>query len=588
MDHTLLDDELKQDFFSLDPVCHEPKKHMPIKLSLDEDPSARRLPVASTMASTREMDHTLLDDELKQDFFSLDMHPAGLAALDLNLHATIITYLFGYEAASISAVGMFLRQLLQESSIWRTFLKQEEPNKSIALPTSVCPKNAYIAFVAQSSCRALSWVRVPCSHSLGAREGSPAMFSRQGFLFVFGGWSRSGPSRDLHVGPLKHPLNLHRVPIAGNRPPSTYEMKVTVLGDSDSDTVSGKFRVAVTGGFLYGGYRGESGTMGIFEVSLPHDASTDGSQLPTARWCHTCAMTPRSNHTATYIPPCVAGPRYTHGCLLIFGGNSGGRATNTIDILDLEDMTWGHEQVSSGEIPSPRNSHSALLLPRGAGREVLVMGGCNGDYSNGGPPRGGSDIHTAFWLNPRSFEWQRARQAESSSLGRGHIAVNLSGTALVVGGGTHPAFKVTAFSDGGVPSGWEVEAVSGRSGAPKPRILGGGCLLGDGTFIMYGGWHPIWGTYGDFWAAHVVGVKTPFCAPLLGEASAAQTVTNTQASVEITNRQSVRRRTRRSNQRSAGWCARLQRLGRSMKKSLFAWCAWCCPERAYQEVPAED
>eukprot|EP00747_Dinoflagellata_sp_TGD_P037989 gnl/TRDRNA2_/TRDRNA2_139412_c1_seq1.p1 gnl/TRDRNA2_/TRDRNA2_139412_c1~~gnl/TRDRNA2_/TRDRNA2_139412_c1_seq1.p1 ORF type:complete len:139 (-),score=13.01 gnl/TRDRNA2_/TRDRNA2_139412_c1_seq1:171-545(-) len=46
---------------------------------------------------------------------------------------------------------------------------------------------------------------------------------------------------------------------------------------------------------------------------------------------------------------------------------------------------------------------------------------------------------------------------------------------------------------------------------PSPRILGGGCALPDGTLLLYGGWNPALGTYGDMWAAHVEGYITPFC-----------------------------------------------------------------------------
>jgi len=338
-----------------------------------------------------------------------------------------------------------------------------------------------------------------------------------------------GPVVDLHVGVLQHPLVLKRIPITGRGPPPSYEMQVTLLDTSNgSYSIEQKtLRVAITGGYRSGGYRNESGGVAIFELSFPPncsninacpDATPEEYQhcgcFPTATWIYVGSSTPRSNHTATYVPSDFSGSRYKDGFLLIFGGNVSGRAVNTVDVLDLEDMTWELDKHTSGPAPTPRNSHSALLLPACGGHEILVMGGCTGDATNGGPPRGGSDLHSAHWLDPKNFSWRGAPEAEGGYLGRGHIAVNLFGTAVVISGGRQIQLRTSAFSRHISPSSWEVSALPNDTGLPMPRILGGGCTLPDGTIILYGGWHPMLGTFDDIWSAHVDGAVTDFCAPL--------------------------------------------------------------------------
>lgn len=369
------------------------------------------------------------------------------------------------------------------------------------------------------------------------------MFSRRGFIFVFGGWGPYGPSGDLHVGRSEHPLALQRIPIAGRGPPCSYEMKVTVLEDLEHDqqkriiVTPAPLRVAVTGGFLRGGYHQESGMFGILQICfpgvrslsaasslmeqgmaseqeqlLPEDEQASDSPLPTASWTYLGQMRPRSNHTATFIPPSAAGPRYLNGYVLLFGGTMSGHTVNNIDVLDLETFAWEADRVSEGEAPTPRNSHSATLLATPQGPRVLVAGGGTGDRSNGGPPRGGTDLADASWFDPRTFCWEQAADGVSG-LGRGHMAFDLCGTAAILGGGRSPSLQCTAF--GACASRrWDVEALAETGTVPQPRIFGGGCLLPDGTLLIFGGWHPWRGASDELWAAHVDGWVTPFCSSL--------------------------------------------------------------------------
>lgn len=489
-----------------------------------------------------------------------------LGNISCSLQSLILQFLHGYEAVVVAAIAPSLMHSLTSRDIWERFLQQEAEAKGVSLtPTgSQVGLTAYRKFVSHSSCLALKWHSVPCTHNLGKREGSPAVFCCCDFVFVYGGWSTSGPAIDLHVGHLTHPFTLRKIPIRRpmgiDAPPPTYEMKITVLADNAEhlqENGENVVHVAVTGGYLSGGYHRESNIFAILELQFDRS----GSSPPTASWHHSGTMTPRSNHSATYISADVAGPRYVKGCLLAIGGNVRGRVVNTVDVLDLEDMTWEYEKATTGSPPEPRNSHSAVLMKSGGMTRVLVMGGCTGDRSNGGPPRGGADIYNAHWLHPQSFTWQRAPEADAVSLGRGHIAVKLCGTVVIIGGGRLPGFQVTAFRGDSQPS-WIVEAVDGGKGLPRGRILGGGCALSDQSVLMYGGWHPMMGSFDDMWVAHVDGWITPFCAPLCG------------LPARETESKRAPRYTQRETAAPVPWCHCLKQCKKIVVK---AWGKWFLP-----------
>eukprot|EP00931_Biecheleriopsis_adriatica_P025054 TRINITY_DN15484_c0_g1_i1.p1 TRINITY_DN15484_c0_g1~~TRINITY_DN15484_c0_g1_i1.p1 ORF type:complete len:285 (-),score=20.07 TRINITY_DN15484_c0_g1_i1:36-890(-) len=220
-------------------------------------------------------------------------------------------------------------------------------------------------------------------------------------------------------------------------------------------------------------------------------------------------MSPRSNHTATFIPPRVAGPTFEDGFLLVFGGNVSGRASNSVDVLDLATMTWQLDKVTTGRTPTPRNSHTATLMLTSQGEQVFVAGGGSGDALTGGPPRGGRDFSDVHMLDPQSFRWQLVRGAQAR--GRGHCAFRLGNSLVTLGGGAMPDLKALALVGSARDELVTVEA-SSVGQQPVPAAFGGGCTLPDGTLFMYGGWHPFWGTFGDIWVGHVTGCVTPFCA----------------------------------------------------------------------------
>lgn len=437
--------------------------------------------------------------------------PSGPQFRDLSdeVHASVLLCLRGLEAPRLAAASKTLSQLVGgngSEGLWRELCLQEFHGvaRSDAVAQSL-PLAVYRSLIARERCQSFEWRRVPCTHRLGTREGSPTVFECRGHLFVFGGWGH-GPMSDLHGGKIEAPLVLRSLPMGGeDRPRATYEAKVTVLeysagiGTQDSP---GPVKVIVTGGYLMGGYHGESDQYGVFQIEFSEDG-------PQARWLRSGAMPARSNHTATFVPPRIAGDMYPEGYLFVFGGNMMGRATNNIDVLDLKTFTWERSVNASGDAPDPRNSHSATLVRTQAhGDAILVAGGGDGADRNGGPPRGGGDLGDAFWMTnlrgAMSFEWVSSTIATAPPAvpGRGHVGCRLAGTDCVVavGGGRPPQGQIACFVKG------EPHTVE-RPGAigPSPRAFGGGCCLADGTVVLYGGWHPRGGTFGDIWAGRITG-----------------------------------------------------------------------------------
>eukprot|EP00930_Biecheleria_cincta_P027071 TRINITY_DN19020_c0_g1_i1.p1 TRINITY_DN19020_c0_g1~~TRINITY_DN19020_c0_g1_i1.p1 ORF type:complete len:299 (+),score=50.13 TRINITY_DN19020_c0_g1_i1:267-1163(+) len=192
-------------------------------------------------------------------------------------------------------------------------------------------------------------------------------------------------------------------------------------------------------------------------------------------------------------------------------------------MLDLATLKWCACDASLPDPvakPSPRNSHSATLLQVPfLGDAVLIVGGGTGCESNGGPPRGGRDLTDSWWLSGLEsggpFKWTRAPNdaGRPVAAGRGHVACRLDGTGtiLTVGGGLPPRNMCVAFdaAKGGLAYGGDCHVVEmERQAAPYPRAFGGGCALPGGSVLIYGGWHPRFGTFRDVWIGHVGSAET--------------------------------------------------------------------------------
>eukprot|EP00438_Fugacium_kawagutii_P018330 Skav212479 [mRNA] locus=scaffold385:407012:408583:- [translate_table: standard] len=356
------------------------------------------------------------------------------------------------------------------------------------------PQWLYRQLIQRQLCNSIEWRQVPVPRSnLGAREGSPGVFYRNGCVFVFGGWG-FGPMRDLHVAALQAPMHFREVRIQGTGPDPTYEAKTTVLED-DAMEEARVFKVIVTGGWRHGGYYEESGMYGIMEIEC-------GDGDVKARWLRTGSMTPRANHSATYVPPRIAGHLYPNGYLVVFGGCVNGGNSNAMSLLDLSSYHWSEMEAIGG--PRPQNSHSATLV-QSATPAILFLGGGGGDDSNGGPPRGGHDfVASKYWLcglEGANFRWEKHDATVEHLGGRGHVAVRLSGTSttVVMGGGRPPLHRACAVSTD-VRSHCE-RLLRPVGKVPAARAFGGGCALPDGLALVYGGWHPCKGTFADVWVA---------------------------------------------------------------------------------------
>lgn len=263
--------------------------------------------------------------------------------------------------------------------------------------------------------------------------------------------------------------------------------------------------------------------------------------------------TPRSNATATYVPARFADPaRYPMGYVMLFGGNVDRCASNTMDVLDLSTFTWS----IMGELPNsppPRNSHSAVLMPDeeepATKAKVLVFGGGTG----GDVPRGGMDLADFATFDPRAMTWigpvnQELVLEDRLVPGRAHVAVKVARSVLFFGGGRSPSKQLTAMpcqqlserhaqrvaaaaahaephDDPGALDGfdaawgtllrsltWKCVPPLDEQGVPcatascqpPPRAFHAAVSLapaGVPMLLVYGGWHPRMGNFGDIWAA---------------------------------------------------------------------------------------
>lgn len=155
-------------------------------------------------------------------------------------------------------------------------------------------------------CNSIEWRQVPLTRSnLGAREGSPGVFYKNGYVFVYGGWG-FGPMRDLHAAPVDAPLQFREVSIQGAAPHPTYEAKVTVLEDPDSHEQPEVFRAVVTGGWKHGGSElsflyalSDCQTASSLGLDLPHLNTFDALQL-LFMVCHFSRLLRRKWHVRHY------------------------------------------------------------------------------------------------------------------------------------------------------------------------------------------------------------------------------------------------------------------------------------------------
>lgn len=426
---------------------------------------------------------------------------------DLSDEVCSATFLFlaGHEAgAHGAAVCWRLRRVLEEPEVWRSFRKQDfAPDAPLAA--------SYRELFTRQQCRQLEWRRLPVHPPLGGREGMPWSFSWRDHVFFFGGWEYGGYDFDLRGGPIAVPLRLQEIDIRGQAPPSSYCCSVTLLDDGRRD----RLRVLVFGGYLFNGYSRESHGFGVFEVRIGEEGCIE------AKWEKVGHLSRLSNHSATFIPPALAGATYPEGYVLVAGGLHDSREIASVGVLDLQTFSWNPSVgVHGGDTLTSRHSHTATLLRRKDGTHgVFLMGGATGKLEGENPTVSGQDLPSAGWivgLEDADLRWVD-RFRDNLVPGRGHVACRLPGTntVLAVGGGSRPGSRqAVAFQEGRQPRAASQSMV---------RIMGGGCAFADGLLLVHGGFNSRRDTHpGDVWVAKVAGTTSDFFDKLPDRDEAAQ------------------------------------------------------------------
>jgi len=234
------------------------------------------------------------------------------------------------------------------------------------------------------------------------------------------------------------------------------------------------------------------------------------------------------------------------------GGNSAGRVTRDVTILDLHTLVWNGtlDDIGSGVEPRSRNSHSATLLryPHTRGDEtqgsfrygVLVVGGGDGDGTNGSPPHGGEDLTDSWWIlglesGGAVLHWEEACKWSLLTLnaaGRGHVGLRLGPTNSVLAwSGGNPSSACAMVLTG---NSWHAVSLASSPG-PIPRAFGSSCCLPDGTIVIYGGWNPSGRTFEHFWFGYLGAEAPPTFARLPARTGSANERHPEQASPAVIN-----------------------------------------------------
>jgi len=346
----------------------------------------------------------------------------------------------------------------------------------------------YSTLSSRKRCRKIEWRRVPVHNGPGNLSAQPHMFHWRGHVFLLGGWNWEGYTHDLLACKVAVPLAFHRINVSGSPPPDTYHAAVAILRDEafEADTAhsshaSCSLRVLLTGGYLFNGHQQESNRYGILEVQVD-----EGDEVQ-AVWTNGGEMPARANHSSTFVPASIAGEAFPKGYVLLLGGIQRHCTTGSADILDLSTFEIHPFAFPSHSIWNARNSHSATLTRQEDGTHAIeVLGGGTGDGRNGNSPRGGRDCDEVFLIRGLENALLQMHPAPGTgpSVGRGHIACRLpcTDTILAVGGGYPARNRAVAYIDGcsHLPD-------TVGDNMPGPRTMGCGCVLPDGTMLVFGG-----------------------------------------------------------------------------------------------------
>lgn len=108
--------------------------------------------------------------------------------------------------------------------------------------------------------------------------------------------------------------------------------------------------------------------------------------------CRGTPPSPRFCHAAVAINKCI----YIHGgqCLVNRSTKSEFESTDDLYCLDTTSLTWTYIKPQGGEVPAPRNSHTAVII----NGNIVIYGGAN---SKVGP------LGDLWEFNVRTNTWRK-------------------------------------------------------------------------------------------------------------------------------------------------------------------------------------
>mmetsp|Transcript_28473 Transcript_28473/g.51475 ORF Transcript_28473/g.51475 Transcript_28473/m.51475 type:complete len:632 (-) Transcript_28473:63-1958(-) len=441
---------------------------------------------------------------------------------DLNdeIHQQVLNFLSGSEAGTAQLALRTWRFLLQDDSWWRSRCMLECRADRLELTEQERWQAKYRQLLAARAAKMGTWCYRSRQHGLGDRVASPQMFigPRGQKLFNYGGWIGRGPQTDLNwvsletVSRFASAASSEEDPNAewrfqraeergspawpggvqsltplwfGSHGPSAGHVEATAAqlssrgrdagltspGGGDAGSSSGSHLVVAFGGGA-GGYRNEhnSWAVGVLtegessqsaSILWGHpgpgrlgDADADGEDLPRA-----FQPTNRCAHTATYVPPKLAGVEFPEGCVVVFGGHTNHCSVelSTVEVLSVHDWRWRPivTQVGSRLLDDTqeswqmrdRHGHSTTLVEVDGKGYLVVIGGGIGNILENWRVEEFLDVaimELENWSWIGNFELQCDDNVRGP--GRHHAAcAGLPGQILFMGGGRRPGREVCSL-----------------------------------------------------------------------------------------------------------------------------------------------
>jgi len=213
------------------------------------------------------------------------------------------------------------------------------------------------------------------------------MFCGAGYLWVWTHSLRGDP--ELYAGVLSVPLILSKVEIGGDASSMNVMKKASlaILRDDaapHAQAPHGGVRIVISGGILSGSASQQSRRCPEWTL-LEVGAASSG---PWAKFVAAGTLKrARCGHSASYIPPRLAGATHPQGCVVMFGGEAVSGWWESAELLSLDTLTSELVELTqpsgSGSCESGiacRAGHSAVLLessssPQDEDAQIFLCGG---------------------------------------------------------------------------------------------------------------------------------------------------------------------------------------------------------------------